>query len=456
MRGMIRWLFVCLILLAGCSVPVELTPTPTLMPVSTTASAPTQEPTPVDRLAVGALYPKQDSELEMGQSVKFIARVTNAKGDIVSNAQVTIKVNDPSGKIIAAIPAVSDIDGVYRTDFWAIPHRAPEGTWRVALEAKTGDAQGSGSGSFKVMASMSEVLLNKYGFWLDAPGLKGIVPQLVAERGDARNGLIRWGGIIPAQHVQPENWVEVHWREGDYHLENGEAVRRFMLKELGDLGFTPVRDIGPFQPIQFKHWNAWQVGARGQLQYTQMEWVIFYSPEINKTYAIATTVVLPPAGVNPHAMLRESFAVFPDVHAAGVAPETLPRLLPGPELLSPPLAARFQGLAQPIVLQWKPVKELAKDEYYEVLVDYNYREGNPAVKLTTRQTRITLPETLYRTPNCRVFNWQVTLKRQTEVDDAGQFKGDPISYSSLYWYLLWSYPPGVKEPFIMACPNAQF
>ena len=456
MRGMIRWLFVCLILLAGCSVPVELTPTPTLMPVSTTASAPTQEPTPVDRLAVGALYPKQDSELEMGQSVKFIARVTNAKGDIVSNAQVTIKVNDPSGKIIAAIPAVSDIDGVYRTDFWAIPHRAPEGTWRVALEAKTGDAQGSGSGSFKVMASMSEVLLNKYGFWLDAPGLKGIVPQLVAERGDARNGLIRWGGIIPAQHVQPENWVEVHWREGDYHLENGEAVRRFMLKELGDLGFTPVRDIGPFQPIQFKHWNAWQVGARGQLQYTQMEWVIFYSPEINKTYAIATTVVLPPAGVNPHAMLRESFAVFPDVHAAGVAPETLPRLLPGPELLSPPLAARFQGLGQPIVLQWKPVKELAKDEYYEVLVDYNYREGNPAVKLTTRQTRITLPETLYRTPNCRVFNWQVTLKRQTEVDDAGQFKGDPISYSSLYWYLLWSYPPGVKEPFIMACPNAQF
>jgi len=456
MRGMMRWLSAYLILLAGCNAPVELTPTPTLMPVSTTALAPIQEPTLIDQLVVDVLYPKQDSELEMGQSVKITARVSNAKGDIVSNAQVTITIHDLGGSIIAAVPAVSDSDGIYRTDSWTIPHRTPAGTWRVALEAKTGHAQGSGAGSFKVKTSMSEVLLNKYGFWLDAPGLKGIVPQLVAERGDARNGMIRWGGSIPAQHVQPENWVEIHWREGDYHLENDEAVRRFMLNELGDLGFTPVRDIGPFQPVQFKHWNAWQVGARAKLQYNQMEWVIFYSPEVNKTYAIATTVVLPPAGMDPHAMLRESFAVFPDVHAAGVAPEPLPKLLPGPELLNPPLAARFQGLGQPIILQWKPVKELAKDEYYEVLVDYNYRESNPAVKFTTRQTHITLPETLYRTPNCHVFNWQVTLKRQTGVDNDGQPKGDSISYSSLYWYLLWSYPPGEKEPFITACPNAQF
>jgi len=451
-----RWLLVCLISLAGCSVPVKPIPTSTLVPVSPIALTPAQEPTPVDRLAVDVLYPKQDSELEMGQSVKFIVRVTNATGDIVSNAQVTVTLHDPGGSIITAMPAVSDSDGVYRTDSWTAPHRTPEGTWGAALEAKTDYAQGSGSGSFRVRASTSEVLLNKYGFWLDAPSLKGIVPQLVAERGDARNGLIRWGGFIPAQHILPENWVEVHWREGNYRLENDEAVKQFMLNELGDLGFRPVRGIGPFQPIQFKHWNAWQVGARGQFQYDQMEWVVFYSPEVNKTYAIATTVVLPPTGMDPHAMLRESFAVFPDVHAAGVAPEPLPKLLPGPELLGPPLAARFQGMGQPIILQWKPVKELAKDEYYEVLVDYNYREVNPAVKLTTRQTHITLPEALYRTPNCHVFNWKVTLKRQTEVDDDGQPKGDPISYSSLYWYLLWTYPSGEKEPFIMACPNAQF
>jgi hypothetical protein len=160
--------------------------------------------------------------------------------------------------------------------------------------------------------------------------------------------------------------------------------------------------------------------------------------------------------MDPHAELRDSFAVFPDVHANGVAPEPLPRLLPGPELVSPPLAARFQGLGAPIVLQWKPVKELAKDEYYEVVVDYNYREDNPAVKFTTRQTQVTLPETLYRTPNCHVFNWQVTLKRQTGVYDDGKPKGEPISYNSLYRYLQWFYPPGEEEPFVALCPNAQF
>lgn len=424
------------------------------MPVPVPARA--EEPPPVGRLAVSVLYPKADTEVEMGRSVKFIARVADARGNWVSDAQVTIMVRDPGGKIMGAIPTIPGKEGVYRSDALALPHRMREGTLRVAIEAKTGDAQGNGSGSFRLKNSTSEILLGKYGFWLDAPSLRDIMPQLTAEKGDARNGLIRWGGFIPAGHVLPANWVEVHWREGDYRLENPEAVRRFMLEELGDLGFTPVRNIGPFRPIQFKQWGGWWVGARGQFSYDNMEWVLFYAPEVNKTYAIATTVVLPPAGVDPHAMLRDSFAVFPDVQATGVAPVPLPRLLPGPELVSPPLAARFQGVDQPIVLQWKPVKELASDEYYEVRVDYNYRENNPSVKFSTRQTEITLPETLYRTPNCHVFNWQVTLKRQTGVGDSGQPKGEPVSYSSLYWYVWWSYPPGEKAPFIVSCPNAQF
>ncbi|MDD1717416.1 MAG: hypothetical protein LUQ45_04115 [Methanoregulaceae archaeon] len=149
----------------------------------------------------------------------------------MSHAQVTITVYDPGGSILTAIPAVSDSVGVYRSDAWAIPLRMPEGTGTVILEAKAGCAQRDGAASFKVKAPTREVLLNKYGFWLDAPGLKGIVPQLVAQKDDARNGLIRCGGFVPAQHVQPENWVEVYWREGNYHLENGEAVKQFMRKE---------------------------------------------------------------------------------------------------------------------------------------------------------------------------------------------------------------------------------
>lgn len=402
------------------------------------------------------LYPKENTEVEMGQAVKFIAQLTDMQGHAVSDAKASITVSDPEGKVIVAIPAASDKEGTYRSDAWSIPHRALEGRWKFTVEVESAVARGSGSSSFGVKDSTSEVLLNKYGFWLDAPTLRNIVPDLYGERGDARNGMIRWGGFLPGSHVLPANWVEIHWREGNYALDNPAAVRRFMLKQLGDLGMTPIRDIGQITPMQFKQWNAWRVKVMGQFSYEDVEYVIFFAPEVNETYAIGTTVVLPPAHVDAHELLRISFAVFPELHAAGVAPEPLLKLLPGPELTSPPLGTRFQGLAQPIVLQWSAVKSLASDEYYEVAVDYNDREGNPTVKFTTRETQLVLPEMLYSKPNCHVFNWQVTLMRQTGLNEKGQLVGDPISYNSLYWYVWWSYPPGEKEPFTTACPNDQF
>ena len=454
-RRIILWIGVG-ILLTDCGNGITPTAAPALAPVLTSTSTPIPASASVDRLAVSLLYPNADTEVEMGQAVKIIIQVTDAQGDAVGDAQVTIEMQDPNGKTIATAPVAASHDKVYRSDALTIPHRVPEGMWKISIEAKTSHAQGHGSGSFKVKNSTSETLLSKYGFWLDAPTLKGIVPRIAAEKGDANNGLIIWGGVLPAQHVLPESWVEVHWLTGDYKLDSPQSIRRFMLAEVGNLGFTPVRDIGPFRPIRFKRWDAWQAEARGQLSNIGMEWVVFYAPEVDKTFAIATTVVLPPSGIDPHAVLRSSFDTDPKIHAAGVAPEPLPKLLPGPELVSPPLAARFLGTGQPIVLQWKSVKELAKDEYYEVSVDYNYDEANALVTFTTRDNLLTLPETLYQAPNCGVFNWQVTLKRQTGVDDAGHPIGESISYDSLYWYVQWRYPGDQPAPFPLRCPNPQF
>jgi hypothetical protein len=365
-------------------------------------------------------------------------------------------VHDSSGKQIAEIPTVFGSGDVYRSRPWTVPHRTLEGGWSISVAARTDHAEGSGTGSFQVAQSTSEILLSKYGFWIAAPTLRDIVPQLVAERGDAHRGLIRWGGQIPAQHILPENWIEIHWLEGEYKLDSPAAVRHFMLAEVGDLGFTPVRALGPFESTRFKQWAAWQVGARGRRSVDQMEWMIFYAPEVNKTFVIGTTVVSPPSGIDPHAALRGSFDVDPAIQASGVAPEPLLKLLPAPELISPTLGARFLGTAQPIVLRWQAVQELAQDEYYAVLVEYDYSETTNDVTLTTRQTQITLPETLYRTPNCGVFNWQVTLMRQTGVDEAGQPTGVPIGYNSLYWYVQWLYPPGESPTFSPKCPNPQF
>ena len=423
----------------------------------TALPAPEPAPSPARGLVVTLLYPGPQTEVTMGQGLRFIARVADEQGIPVTGARLTIAIREGnSQQVIGTVETTSDSDGVYRGGPWPVPHRIPEGPLQLSLTARQGDATGEASGSVLVEYSVSDTLLNKYGFWLDAPVLKGIVPTLVAELGDARNGLIRWGGTIPAQHVLPENWVEVHWREGRHTLESADAVRRFMLEEVGNLGFTRIRSIGPFERFEFKKWDAWKVGARAQVQPTQVEFVAFYAPEVDKTYLLGTTVTLPPVGIDPHAALRAGFEVHPEVQASGVARVPLPDLAPGPELLSPPLGARFYGSEQPIVLRWQPAEELTADEVYRVSVDYSYVEANIDVTFETRETHLTLPAGLYEKPNCGVFNWEVTVMQLAASDSGDRPVARPVSHASLYWYVEWRYPPDAPAPFAHRCPNAQF
>ena len=138
------------------------------------------------------------------------------------------------------------------------------------------------------------------------------------------------------------------------------------------------------------------------------------------------------------------------------APKPLLNLLPGPRLISPPLGTEFEGLGEPIVLEWELVKKLAEDEYYEVVMDYDYLESNFEYHFYTQDTQVTLPGLLYRSPNCRVFNWRVTLMRQTGSREDGSPIGEAMSHPSLYWYAIWEYPTGEAKPFLPYCPNAQY
>ena len=440
----------CVLILAACA-PTAASPTTTGIPTT----APTQIAAQEGNLTVGVVYPTPDTEIEMGQPFKGIVKVVDEQGRVVKDAQVNMSIADSEGNAITSVPTSLGNGDVYRTVSWIVPHKMQAGIWTVTADAKAGMLQGQGSSTFKVRDSISEILLKQYGFWIESPSLRGIVPSVVKEQGDAENGMIIWGGMLPAQHVFPESWLQIHWRKGNFNLQTAQDVHNFMLGTLGDLGFTAVRDLGPFQQVKFKDWDAWQVKARGLYLRYDEQWMIFYAPEVDKTYAIGTTVVLPPAGMDAHAYLRDSFEVHPEVHASGTAPEPLPHLLPAPELVSPELGASFFGTAKPIILKWQPVKELAPDEYYLVSVDYNYEEANPAVDYTTRETQFTLPTKLYQLKNCGVFNWQITLMKQTGTSQDGQPEGKPLSFSSLYWYVQWSYPAG-KTPFKLLCPNAQF
>jgi hypothetical protein len=306
-----------------------------------------------------------------------------------------------------------------------------------------------------VQNSRSEELLQKYGFWVEDPSLAGIQTDLGRELGDAEDGAIIWGGVKVQQHIFKESWLEVRWRRGDFRLQSSEQVQDFMLDELGNLGFTPLRQLGEFERVKFKEWDAWQGTVRGQYTRFDAQWMIFYAPEVDKTYAIGTTVVQPPTGIDPHETLRGGFEVHPELDARGGAPVPLPDMLPTPRQLSPALGTRYVGAGKPIVLTWAPVQELAADEYYRVKIDFDYKETNTSRYYATRDTEFTLPEELYATPNCGVFNWQVTLMRQAGVGEDGQPFGEPISYDSLRWYVEWLYPLDADAPFERFCPNPQ-
>jgi hypothetical protein len=422
-------------------------------PAAPTESLPQPTEISPDDLKISLLYPTTTTDFEMGRSIKSIIQISDAQGNVVPDAQVTWSLADPGGQQIVQMPAIFGEGNVYRTDSWTIPHKTTSGDWSLRVEAQSDSHQGSYTQTLRVKDSINEVLLHKYGFWIDSPTLRGIVPSLVKEQGDAHNGSIILGGQIPAQHVFPENWVDVEWREGDFKLANEEDVRKFILETLGVPGFYPMRDLKSFERTTFKSWDAWLVKTRSKLTRYDEQWMIFYAPEVDKTYAIGTLVVAMPVGIEHHSYLRESFEVHPEIQANGTAPAPLEDLLPPVELISPAIGTTYFGPDEPIVLTWEPAKELAQDEYYQVQVDFDYVETTNHRRYVTRDTQLTLPVELYSTPNCSAFSWQVTLMKQNGTDADGQPTGEAISFPSLYWYVLWYYPPGVQAPFDPRCPN---
>jgi hypothetical protein len=417
--------------------------------------APPPDLAPRAVLDVSVRYPLESTSIPMGQALRCIVEVRDASGKMVPDARVVLTIRDAAGEATGSVEALIGSGDVYRSEGWTIPHRSEPGAWTVTAQAGTATAEGADVIEFQVQNSRSEELLQKYGFWVEDPSLAGIQTDLGRELGDAEDGAIIWGGVKVQQHIFKESWLEVRWRSGDFGLQSSEQVQDFMLDALGNLGFTPLRQLGEFERVKFKDWDAWQGTVRGQYTRFDAQWMIFYAPEADKTYAIGTTVVQAPTGIDPHETLRGSFEVHPEVDARGEAPVALPYLLPTPRQISPALGTRYMGAEEPIVLAWAPVKELVVDEYYRVKIDFDYKETNFSRYYATLETEFALPEGLYATPNCGVFNWQVTLMRQTGVGEDGQPIGEPISYDSLRWYVEWLYPLDAQAPFDRFCPNPQ-
>lgn len=439
------WLGFALLLSAACAPGIAGQPA---LPQSTSTVA-------AAGLSVEILYPSEGAEFVAGGPLRPTMHVTDDLGQPLDDADVRLTLRDSSGTSIAEIETVAGGQGVYRTPAWSIPQRAAAGEWTIEVEARRADARAAAVRRVRVTPSISRTLHDKYGFWIDLPTLRDIASTLAAERGNGRNGMVRLGGGLPAAHILPAAWIDVQWREGDFDLTSPEAARRFLLEQIGDLGATRVRSLGNPEPFEFKTWQGWRVPARGRLRYEQVEWVLFYAPEVDRTFALGTTIVQPPSGIDAPDVLRSSFEVDETWEGEGVASEPLPSLLPGPLWTAPELGAVFSGPQAEIVLRWEAVRPLASDEYYEVKVDYAYSEGTPLLRFTTRENWLRIPPELYDEPNCRVFNGSVRLMRSAGDPTEVSAQDVPLSHPSLLTYLLWTRPESDPAPFPALCPNEQ-
>ena len=102
---------------------------------------------------------------------------------------------------------------------------------------------------------------------------------------------------------------------------------------------------------------------------------------------------------------------------------------PAPALLAPPQDTAFEGADEVIMLSWASVGILAEDEWYTVRVRRTGAVAQILPVVWTKATSWQMPAELYieGLAEPQHFHWQVSVMRQTGVDEDGDPTGELIS-----------------------------
>src|SRR3989337_599903 len=74
----VYWFSICLLVLEGCNA---------------------RKVSPVEALVINLLYPTPSTQVEMGQTIKSVIKVTDTEGQAVENAEVVLTFSDPNGAV---------------------------------------------------------------------------------------------------------------------------------------------------------------------------------------------------------------------------------------------------------------------------------------------------------------------------------------------------------------------
>jgi len=102
---------------------------------------------------------------------------------------------------------------------------------------------------------------------------------------------------------------------------------------------------------------------------------------------------------------------------------------PAPALLAPPQDTAFEGADRSIILNWASVGILGDDEWYTVRVRRTGAVAQTLPVVWTKATSWRLPAELYieGLAEPQHFYWQVSIMRQTGVDEEGDPTGELVS-----------------------------
>jgi hypothetical protein len=280
---------------------------------------------------VGQLHiisPREDTRAFGGGDIVVALQLVDQEGRPIEGATVHGELWTPGGELLASFACTDKGQGQYVGPNVTLPLRGTAGTWSVQGTAIWGDSLAAEiQGAFIAEPSISEMYLDRYGFWIEYPRLFGL--------GTGFYNLSETGGLHFEDNLNEDgsgfvildNYryqtigvtfaaLEVHWQYAEYPADQEAAVA--FAQRLAGMGLhhqdpdTPILDMNA-STVVFQGRPAWQVIGTGSEYYVSkaaaaypVEWLIFSCPDSDWIWSLAVHTDNP-AFMDHLRSVRESF-----------------------------------------------------------------------------------------------------------------------------------------------------
>lgn len=289
-------LLVLSVLMVRCTIPG------TESSIESTLITPTSLPAVTESVRfLQIVSPSEDANFSGGADLHVNFLTTDDQGQYADGVVVTVELLSPDGAVYFSESCSHKGQGLHGCPPMTLPIRGAEGIWRLRAEASWNSGQTAlTETTFHVNPSVSELYLDRYGFWIEYPQVFGL--------GTGFYNLSETGGLHFEDWVNEDDsgfvilnnylyhsigitfaTIEVHWQDADYPEDENAAIT--FVEELSSQGLhhqdpdIPVVVLSA-EVVEFQALRAWEVQGEGSEYYVAkpaaaypIEWMIFNCPD---------------------------------------------------------------------------------------------------------------------------------------------------------------------------------